>query len=85
MDLVFLEDSEHSDLSLAAAATPTDSPHLLYHNTTAYVFIWLLIIEAMSYCDPEVTMQLSLSLFLTHSLSLFLSPLSLPPSLPLYD
>ena len=52
MDLVFLEDSEHSDLSEAAAAL--DSPHLLYHNTTAYVFTWLLIIEAMSQCDPEV-------------------------------
>ena len=53
MDLVFLEDSEHSDLSEAAAAAP-DLPHLLYHNTTAYVFTWLLIIEAMSHCDPEV-------------------------------
>lgn len=55
MDLVFLEDSEHSDLmSMAAAVVAPDSPHLLYHNTTAYVFTWLLIIEAMSHCDPEV-------------------------------
>ena len=53
MDLVFLEDSEHSDLSMSAAGA-LDSPHLLYHNTMAYVFTWLLIIEAMSQCDPEV-------------------------------
>ena len=49
MDLVFLEDSEHSSL-----AEVTAEPHLLYHNTTAYAFTWLLIIEAMSQCDPEV-------------------------------
>ena len=72
MDLVFLEDSEHSDLSMAMAG-PADSPHLLYHNTTAYVFTWLLIIEAMSHCDPEVPL-LSSPLFFSLSL------LSLPPS-----
>ena len=71
MDLVFLEDSEHSDLSMAMAG-PADSPHLLYHNTTAYIFTWLLIIEAMSHCDPEVPFCLS-SLLLSFTFCLSLS------------
>ena len=42
LDLVFLEDS-HTNTQVQRC-----------HNTTAYVFIWLLVIEAMSHCDPEV-------------------------------
>ena len=73
MDLVFLEDSEHSDLSMVMAG-PADSPHLLYHNTTAYIFTWLLIIEAMSHCDPEVHVPFYLSsLLLSFTLCLSLS------------
>ena len=52
MEQVFLEDSDHHSLS-SEALSPLES-HLLYHNTTSYVFTWLLIIEAMSQCDPEV-------------------------------
>jgi len=37
MDRVFLEDSQSEGC----------------HHTTTYLFVWMLIIEAMSHCDPE--------------------------------
>ena len=46
MDVVFLEDSLSQSTSLDGSCS--------YHNTTSYVFIWLLIIDAMSQCDAEV-------------------------------
>ena len=61
MNFVFLEDSDHSSSPVAPPTTPPPPEHhLLYHNTTAYVFTWLLIIQAMSQCDPEVCNVLSM-------------------------
>lgn len=53
MDLVFLEDSEHSFLPEATSMSALEH-HTFYHNTTSYIFTWLLIIKAMGQCDPEV-------------------------------
>lgn len=49
LDVVFLEDSE---------SATADHSHQDSRNTTAYIFFWLIAIEAMGQCDSEVRMYM---------------------------
>ncbi len=49
LDVVFLEDSH--------TGTASGHVHGSCPTTTAYVFIWLIAIEAMGQCDSEVRVE----------------------------
>ena len=55
MDSVFMEDTIDS-----TSVSKMDGFHLdnTCNDTTAYIFTWILIIEAIQLCDPEVSLQL---------------------------
>ena len=56
MDLVFLEDRKTTaeDGWAGDGGVPFCSENV-YHHSTSYLFIWLLIMEAVRHCTAEVS------------------------------